>query len=365
MTDYLRTDPLKDIIAEIKQNIASDSAESILLPGSEENAGIDLSCFRQIRSPKIAGTGDKSRKIAFIDGGDAELLSAPDFCVHFMRIYYTIYLDNRRVKSATDEFYVLVTSKSRDVGGKNRIMYSAKLFRSDAKTLPESFYASVFDFDSLDRSLCTRNTRADISVIPGIIRRLAELSTALVLTGSLEQDSVIVVDGDLESRTGDEQKLLSALQQNAQKSGITVAGVSKTSAVLTSSGSSAASTVAALAPDSAWYYQVKGSAGEEQALPILFFAKLHQRSDYIFKLESFGPAATEDLFALLAMNSADPIFLGYPYGLIDADRFARISNKELEYQRTMFATKAGRDWRQIDRSVRSKDAHSVLDSVSW
>ena len=41
----------------------------------------------------------------------------------------------------------------------------------------------------------------------------------------------------------------------------------------------------------------------------------------------------EDLLTVLVENSQDKLFLGYPYGLILADKKARISNDEISYYR--------------------------------
>ena len=39
----------------------------------------------------------------------------------------------------------------------------------------------------------------------------------------------------------------------------------------------------------------------------------------------------EDYILSLVDNSKDPVFYGYPYLLIEADKLARVTNKEKEY----------------------------------
>ena len=45
------------------------------------------------------------KKIAFIDGGNAEILSSSNFSLNFIRIYYVIYQDNKRISAKKKEFY--------------------------------------------------------------------------------------------------------------------------------------------------------------------------------------------------------------------------------------------------------------------
>ena len=66
----------------------------------------------------------------------------------------------------------------------------------------------------------------------------------------------------------------------------------------------------------------------------------------------------------LKQNSKDPVFLGYPYGLIEADKFARISNNEAEYLRMTFVAKACKSFDKIKQHLNALNAHSILDNIS-
>ena len=72
----------------------------------------------------------------------------------------------------------------------------------------------------------------------------------------------------------------------------------------------------------------------------------------------------EEVLSLLKQNSKDPVFLGYPYGLIQADRFGRVSNNDAEYLKTSFMAKAGKRFDKIRKYMASVDSHEILDSVS-
>ncbi len=58
------------------------------------------------------------------------------------------------------------------------------------------------------------------------------------------------------------------------------------------------------------------------------------------------------------------MFIGYPYGLIDVDREARISNKEIEFLKTQFMIKLGKDWEKVKQAMTTNNAHEILDSIS-
>ncbi len=62
-------------------------------------------------------------------------------------------------------------------------------------------------------------------------------------------------------------------------------------------------------------------------------------------------------------NAKDPVFPGYPYGLLVADKFARVSNNEKEYIQTIIKSNAGKNWAKIKKYMNSFDAHSILDNI--
>lgn len=314
------------------------------------------SAFSRDRFARLEPKTDDDRNIIFIDGGNAGLLSSPGSCVHFIRIFHTVYRGNRRIGCGADEFYVSCQAQ----GAGDSVVFSARLFRSDVNSLTDTFFAENFMFDPLDPALRQMGSRLAISKVPGMVRRIAELSTALLLAGRAEKDSIVVIDGDLCAKTGDEGKLLSALRSVSEERKVSVVGLSKTSDLLTSSGRSVAQVLSSMAPQGSWSY----CPAAERRGALISFAKLHERSDYVFKIESFTKTMTERVLPLLSANSSDAVFLGYPYGLIEADRFARVSSREKEMLRTMFMVKAGRDWNSFGSGERSLDAHSVLDRIS-
>ena len=96
----------------------------------------------------------------------------------------------------------------------------------------------------------------------------------------------------------------------------------------------------------------------------MFFAKLHKNSSRIFRFEIFKEQKPElnTIFSILANNSKDPVFLGYPYGLIEADKLARVSNDEADLLRSSLGIRLEKS--QIS-SFNQRNAHNILDSISF
>ena len=65
----------------------------------------------------------------------------------------------------------------------------------------------------------------------------------------------------------------------------------------------------------------------------------------------------------IASNCCDPIFVGYPYGLVEADRIARVSNQEKESLKTIFLVKLRN--KNIEKYLNAANAHEILDKISF
>ena len=66
---------------------------------------------------------DSKNKIAFIDGGSAEIIKSANFSLNIMRVYYSIYQNNRRIKSNRKEFYAFTNAIDRN----NEIFYNTEI----------------------------------------------------------------------------------------------------------------------------------------------------------------------------------------------------------------------------------------------
>src|SRR5208337_244837 len=124
-------------------------------------------------------------------------------------------------------------------------------------------------------------------------------------------------------------------------------------------------------------YKVKGPwcipiarVANVQHNAFIYVVKLHESANYVFRYEIYGEQArqmsVEDFCSVtsaLANNSKDLSFPGYPYGLIDADSFARVSRDEIDMYRVPLMAEISKlgKWKKISRHICSGDAHTVLD----
>jgi hypothetical protein len=71
-----------------------------------------------------------------------------------------------------------------------------------------------------------------------------------------------------------------------------------------------------------------------------------------------------EIFSQISKNSRDLTFPGYPYGLIDADRFARISEEEAKGYKVMFLSQIAKNNKADSfASVHAIDAHDILNEL--
>jgi hypothetical protein len=279
-------------------------------------------------------------KTVFIDGGNAELLSAPNFSLQFVRVTAVAYENGKRAGNEKMEFYALASAKS--LG--ERIVYDIQTFGNDIS------FGSV---DSEDETLKTGKHRASASSAVELCRRLAEIRMAKKMSAEAGK-GIIVIDGSLEATKTGEKQELDMLFRKAKENDTSVVGLSKTTRLMTEKGNSAAAVLGGMAPEGEWVYSIGGG---------VYAAKLNKNSKHVFRIDiSNGRIA--NAASALKQNSRDPVFLGYPYGLIDADRLARISNNEAEHLRMMFIAKAGKNFEKIKAHLNSLNAHSILDSIS-
>lgn len=297
------------------------------------------------------GNSQKKAKLCFIDGGNTELLQSANNSLQLIRIYYTIYKDNKRISSKKIEFFALVTSEDNE----GKVCYKTKLFGNtdiDEKDLV---------FDPFDPTIKTGIHQTKISKIGGIIRRFSELMIAERVINELEKNDVIVLDGFLQGSVTNEEKYLNKLYKKAEEKRVIISALSKTTTLLTTNGNSISSELRKIAPETSWYYYPIAETNNPNHQAKIFFIKLHENSKYMFRFETYKNQEMDinNILNLLAKNSKDPVFLGYPYGLIEADRFARVSNDEKAYLRTILMAKMKGKWEGLN----ILNTHDILDSI--
>ncbi len=267
----------------------------------------------------------QGKKIAFVDGGQAEVLRAGNFCLSFIRVAAVIF-ENGRKEVRKKEFYVFTNAQWR--GGD--LVYVSKVFGDDTLIDERDLVIS-----SNDSSIKQGSERAPITKVAGIARRFAELA----LAASLDVDYVLL-DGMLEKTYNNEEKYLERLRGN-------VCALAKSSSLFTTSGNSPVVLLNSLGMDGCWRYEVNEKTS---------FVKLHEKAKHVFRFEG-----SKGLLPFLIENSCDALFLGYPYGLVVADQMARVSNHE----KTSLQMKFLLDQKNIEIAeyLQTMNAHNILDSL--
>lgn len=322
-----------ELFGRILERIAERTKETgsvILLPTA--NVPLSADCFR----PLLAQT---AKRIAFVDGGNAEILKAPNFSLQFIRLYATVHEENKRVKQVRREFFALIVAN-----GKNGLSYDVETFDTDFK-LNESF-------DADDATLRTGVHLATPSAVADAVRTFAEFSLAQEVCKGLRMGDLLVRDGDLMPTQTYANQYVDELKRAAMQRGVLVCGLSKTTTVLTDAGNSAAAALQRIAPEGTWLYQPPGS--------LISFVKLHPKSNYVFRLDTVQAEHSRVIACALASQATDPVFLGYPYGLIEADQFAQVAGNEAAKLKLQVRAHGGT---QLTAHLSALNAHDTLNRL--
>lgn len=306
--------------------------------------------FHEINAPA------SKKKIAFVDGGNAEIIGSSNFSLNLIRIGYAVYQKNGKISAEKFEMLVFIQAASHD----NEICYKTAFF-----TTKNSVPFEDMCFSSFDPTLMAGVNRAEIGSIANAIRRFAELRIAKIISERGNFCDIIVLDGNLQSTLTNENKYLNELYESCSKNNVILAALSKTTSLFTENGNLLSVVLENISTLPKWSYHPIADINNINHKAEMFFVKLHDRSKHIFRFEIFNiqKAKAEETINNLATNCADPIFIGYPYGLVEADRIARISNREKESLRTMFLAMLKN--KNIEKYLSSVNAHEILDRVRF
>jgi hypothetical protein len=342
---------MDELVKELRNTLLTKSTDEEYLSMSSKYVPIkiDLTNYHNIFSiSEIKSELKTSKNILFVDGGSAVLFESASFCVGFIRVGGIVYNNNLRIAKSLREFYLIIT----EINGEYHV-----------RTYPEtSFDAMVFNPE--DESLKNGLEKCNVTKIISLIRRFAEIEYAT--NNLLDKDvDYILIDGTLEARYPFEDKYLANLYSKKN-----VCALSKTCTLTTKNGFSVTKLLLdfnAKSKNSVWYYNPIVINNNSIHNAELYFIKLHSKTDYVFRFEmqkGFDKNMS-DLFSILVNNSCDPIFLGYPYGLIDVDQYVRVSDDELRLLKMKLSVKLGKDWNEFSKYLNSTNAHSILDKIKF
>ncbi len=280
--------------------------------------------------------------VGFVDGGNNSLFIAPGQAVHMLRLYYSIFKDGKKQEFGR---YTFILNSRIDVKDE---YFNVEIFDIDGSGIfPNSMRIGMEEIDE----------REKIKGIGAYLRRIGEW---LLMERIANKANVLVRDGSLQ--TGEKREYEYANRVFESLNGILV-GFSKTCTLLTTRGYSLTASVHHLSlkegVKAPWYYHpiarnistIKGD---------MFIVKLHPFSEYVFRVEVYPEDGAEEALGALVPYSNDPTFIGYPYGLIDADVNARIRDEEAKIYRTMLYNSADAFSRMEANSI---NAHDIISEV--
>lgn len=322
---------LKQISQEIKEVLAGFSDNDDLI-FNNKLIEIDQKHFNKLNTINER-ENDKTivneKTIVFIDGGQAEIISAGNFCLSFIRVSGVVFRGNKKVSHVKNEFYLFTRAKYVN----DDLFYESKVYPLSESITNKLIEESDLLISSNDSSIKTGTERAPIGKVANMARRFAELSLA-----SQVKADFVVLDGTLELTFKNEDKFISRLPENAS-------ALAKSSSLFTTSGNSPVILLNKIGPSGNWSYFVEGKT---------YFVKLHEKAKHVFRFEG-----NKEVLSLLAGNSSDALFLGYPYGLIFVDQLARISNKEKQSLMVNFLLR--KENKEIMEYLHTSNAHDILD----
>ncbi|MEK6983400.1 MAG: DNA double-strand break repair nuclease NurA [Nanoarchaeota archaeon] len=338
----------KKILESLNENLISEDHPKFSGEGYKANK-IDIKNFHEIKGMT------SGNKIAFVDGGSAEILGSANFSLNLLRVCCVIYQNNKKVQFRKFEFFAFV----RAVIENDEIHYKASFFNAK-----NAFEIDEISFNSFDRTLMHGNNRAEIGNVANALRRYAELKLARQMADE-KLCSIIVLDGNLQCCLTNEGNYLNELYNSCSRNNIILSALSKKSSVFTDTGNLLSVVLSRVCSLPSWFYypivEIKNTNHKAE----MFFVKFHSKSRHVFRFEIFNAqkARAEEIIITLAGNCIDPIFIGYPYGLVEADKIARVSNHEKNLLRTIFLVKL-KD-KNIEQYLSSINAHEILDRISF
>jgi hypothetical protein len=320
---------------------------------------------------------DDGRSICFVDGGNLPIISTPGLVVHLSRVGFCVYKSNERCESPNLPSKIDFITIAASEGSGNEITYSAEITPLEASKrdlLPDD---DDLVFDSFDRTLMDGRQRASLTRVATAARVFAEWRLASVLSEEvLNSGDIIVRDGSLQTQITGESEYANDAYGAALGNEVLFTGLAKTSTLFTDTGMPLFSAISILANrnelgERSWVYHpiVDIMAPDHRAE--MYGVKLHPQSRHVFRFEilknqaeALGDEAMR-VIAVLASNSSDLAFPGYPYGLIEADRISRVREEEIESLEVQLLSSLSAlgSWPSLEAFIRTVDAHTIIDGI--
>ena len=360
--------PLDSLLDNLESSFPPASHHDVVTNvGHPREFELEPSAFREI--PRT----DRPKRVAFVDGGNGTIAQSPGFLISLNRLYCSAFRGTERDGFPPDprvEFFSLVTRRAAVPSGtESAVEYTTSLFphvEAHRRYMP------------MERDL--RLASRDFAVgwdprAPSLARRLGEWRMARAAASTMAGGDMLVMDGSLLTLDRTDSKYASDLYDVARERGAIVCALSKTSQIVTKGSEPLLSRVMEIAretPHDRWRVDVADRVSAHDR-GFVMAVKLHPNARFAFRFEilreqfiKMDDAEKDHVLASLAANSADISFLGYPYGLVDADRYAQVRNRDLGIFRGLLESRM-RTTPGLSRlagQIQSVQAHEHLNGVS-
>jgi len=325
---------------------------------------------KNFKSFKVLET---DQRICYVDGGNLQIISSPSVMLNLTRVGFCIYDGRKKIQpqniGPSTAFFTITTSYRKD---------GDLYFRNELQPIGDVEPGLLPDeedlvFYSFDQTLKQGQRMASLYSIALAARVFAEWSLSKYLAENLLGDGDILVrDGSLQTTITGEADYANAAYKTALDNNVHFTGLSKTSTLYTDTGMPLFSAISILSKrckiQSPWVYHsiVDVEAPDHRAR--MYAVNLHPQSKHVFRFEVLkdqDPAYDLDIINVLAANARDIAFPGYPYGLIEADRVARVRHEEVDPLKIQILSEVSRlgVWDELESFLHTTDAHEFLDSI--
>lgn len=365
----MQENPIRSLIEDLQEHLSEkEHTDIIFSDGKSKTFPIIPENFVEIKDIQ------NPRKIAFVDGGDGILEESPNYMIVINRVYFSMFSGKKRVyptnlKRRIEFFSYVVSEINKTESGKS-ISYNTKLFAYNKKD--EEYLPDIEDLKSKTEG----TTILQGSRLVSLARRFAEWNLACkIVEKELSKGDMIVMDGSLQTNFKNEIKYAKRLYDIAMEKEVIVCGLAKTSRLVTESGDPLLARVTEISEKTnfgRWYVPVAEEVSADDK-GFMLATKFHPKSKHVFRFEilreqfnSMTDYEKNEIVASLAANSGDISMLGYPYGAIDADRFAQVRMNELGKYRGMLMAEKIKDqrWKRLSKYTLTNEVHEDLNWVT-
>jgi hypothetical protein len=315
---------------------------------------------------------DTPGRMAFVDGGNGTVAESPNFMISLNRLYCGLFRGRDRAGAPPDpriEFFSLMVRRAVHVGDKCRTEYCTSLFPHD-----ESHRRYLPAESDVKASIRDAPAGGDPR-IPSLSRSLGEWCMARAVVRTLDEGDILVMDGSLTTLDSIESRYAQDLYKDARERGVVVCALAKTSRLLTQGGEPLLDRVheiSACTGHKMWCIEVAEQISSHDQ-GFVMVVKLHPNAAFPFRFEILREQFQDmdnvekgRILSSMAANSGDVSFLGYPYGLVDADRYAQVRNNDVAMYKALLESRLrmNGDLANILRSMQAYGAHERLNGVS-